>query len=67
MDVAHTRVFLAHRGHVVELAIRSLMRASPTAPSPVRELELLEIRGVSHHRPGLVLPDSSRARAPSSR
>ena len=37
------------------------MRASSTAPLHIPELQLLEIRGVSRHRPGPVLPDSSRA------
>ena len=37
------------------------MRASSTALLHVPELQLLEIRGVSHHRPSPVLPDSSRA------
>ena len=65
MDIVHTRVLLAHLldslGHAVELASRSLMRASSTALLHVPELQLLEIRGVSRIRPGPVLSDSSRA------
>ena len=59
----------AHGSFLVELVFACYVHCTSRVHVDVRvrELELLEIRGLSRHRPGPVRPDSSRARAPSPR